>query len=113
MSIDADPTSRSIVLRSRRFVLSVIAPKRGSGLLALLQLFAVALCALLGSVLLWLGLAPSQVSWKLVAFAALFLSGSVYMLGPFLPRRFAIAASLAGLAGLVASVVCVQLSSGA
>ena len=114
MSVDADSTTRrSISSRGRRFVLSLIEPKRGSGLLALLQAFAVALCALLGAVLLWLGLAQSHASWRLVAFAALFLSGSVHMLGPFLPRRFAVAASLAGLAGLVASVVCVQLSSSA
>jgi len=111
MNVEADSSTRSSTLsQGRKLILGVIRPRRPSGFLALIQCLAVVLCVLLGLRLLWLGLAQSHVLWKLVAFAVLFLSGGVCMLGPFLPKPTSVAASLLGLAGLIVSVLWVQLS---
>jgi hypothetical protein len=113
MSIWDRSTSPPTLSRGYTLYHSLIRPKRESGLLALLQWSVVALCALLGADLLCLGLFQSQISWRLITFAALFFSGGIYTLGPFLPKPMAGAAAVVGLAGLVLSLICVQLSSGA
>jgi len=63
-------------------------------------------------VLLWLGLAQSASSTRLVAFAAVFFSGAICMLAHVLPKPYAGFAARAGLVALVASIVCVKLASG-
>ena len=114
MNVEAGSSATSSIFsQGRRLIRGVTRPKRPSGFLALIQWLAVVLCVLLGLRLLWLGLAQSHVLWKLVAFAVLFLSGGVCMLGPFLPKPIAIAASLLALAGLILSVLWVLLFPGA
>ena len=110
MSIHTDISIRSRVQSLAR---SIVEPKRASGWQAILALVAVALTALLGSVLLWLGMAQSESSMQLVAFAAMFFSGAICMLAHVLPKPYAGFASRAGLVALVASIVWVKLASGA
>jgi hypothetical protein len=75
-------------------------------------LLGVILPAVLAFLLLRVGLAAVTMAWHLVAFAAMFLSASVYMLATVLPKPFSLVASFTGLVALVLSVVCVTLTSG-
>ena len=104
---------RPLVERIQQFAGTIIDPKRISGWLLLILWLAVALCAMLSSVLFWLGLAQSSASWRLFAFSAMFLSGCIYMLASALPQPFAGLASRVGLVGLVVSIFWVKLAPGA
>ena len=77
------------------------------------MLVGAVLSALLGSVLLWLGLAQPASSRQLVAFAAIFFSGAICMLAHVLPKPYGRIASRVGLAALVISAAWVRLASGA
>ena len=103
----------TVRLRIQSLIRSALEPKRASGWHAILVLVGVALTALLGSVLLWLGLTQSASSRQLIAFAAIFFSGAVCMLAHVLPKPFGSFASRIGLAALVISIVWVRLASGA
>ena len=106
-------TDTSVRSRVQSLIRSILEPKRASGWRAILVLVGVVLSSLLGSVLLWLGLAQSASSRQLVAFAAIFFSGAVCMLAHVLPKPFGGIASRIGLAALVISAVWVWLASGA
>jgi hypothetical protein len=105
--------STSVRARVQSLVRTVIEPKRASGWRALLLMSAFVLCALLASLLLRLALVPSASSRQLFAFAALFFSGGICVLAYVLPSRVAAIVSRAGLVALVASIVWVNLVSGA
>ena len=116
MSDEVVPSIRkTISIRARAYSLirSVIEPKPVSGWRALLVTVFLALCVMLGSVLLWLSTAQSSSSRQLIAFAGLFFSGAICALAQLLQKPISGIVSRVGLIALIISFVGVNLASGA